>query len=213
MLLQQDRIEIVRYGNKLIESGLTTGSGGNISIFNREAGLVALTPSGMNYCDIVPEDVVVMDIDGNIVDGVRHATSEISMHLSVYKHRPDVCAVVHTHSIYATAVACMRQNLLPVHYMIALAGTIVKCSEYATYGTPELAQHALEALENRNACLLGNHGLLAAAPSLEQAFSTAEHLEFVAQLHCITKSLGQPHILTEQQVTEVMDKFGTNPYK
>lgn len=213
MLLQQERNEIVRYGNDLITHGLTTGSGGNISICNREAGLVALTPSSMSYSDITPEDVVVVDLQGNTVEGERRVTTELSMHLIVYNNRPDVNAIVHTHSIYATAVACMGWDMEPVHYLMAMAGPVVKCSKYATYGTPELAGYALEALGNRGACLLGNHGLLAVAPTVERAFSTAEHLEYVAKLTCITRGLGQPNILTDDQIHVVMDKFGTNPYK
>jgi L-fuculose-phosphate aldolase len=211
MLLEQERNDIVLYGNRLIERGLTTGSGGNISVFNREKGLIALTPSGMDYCDITPDDIVVMDPAGRIAQGGRPASSEINMHLLVYQNRPDVCGVVHTHSIYATAVACMGWNLEPVHYMIAIAGTVVKCSKYAAYGTAELAQYALEALGGRGACLLGSHGLLTAAPSLARAFSVAEHLEYVSKLYCITKTLGQPNILSEQQVAAVMEKFGTHP--
>lgn len=213
MILQKERAEIVLFGNKLIECGLTTGSGGNLSIYNREEGLIALTPSSVNYCDIEPQDVLVLDIDGNVVDGTRRVTTEVGMHLGVYRSRPDVCSVVHTHSVYATAVACMGWDLEPVHYLMAMAGPIVKCAKYATYGTQELADYAVEALGNTGACLLGNHGLLAAAPTLERAFSTAEHLEFVAQLTCITRGLGQPNILTPEQIQTVMDKFGTNPYK
>lgn len=213
MLLQHEREEIVRYGNALIERGLTTGSGGNISIYNREQGLVALTPSSMDYSEITPEDVVVIDMQGNVVEGGRRVSTEINMHLIIYNNRPDVCSVVHTHSIYATAVACMGWDLQPVHYLMAMAGPVVKCAQYATYGTQELAEYALEALGNRGACLLGNHGLIAAAPTLERAFSTAEHLEYVAKLTCITKGLGDPNILTQEQIQVVMDKFGTNPYK
>jgi L-fuculose-phosphate aldolase len=213
MLLEKERIDVVHYGNRMIECGLTTGSGGNVSIFNREKGLIALSPSSMHYRDIKPEDVVVLDLDGNVVEGTRRPSTELGMHLIVYRNRPDVNGVVHTHSIYATAVACMGWDLEPVHYMVAMAGPVVKCSRYATYGTQELAEYALEALGSCGACLLGNHGLLAAAPTVAHAFSTAEHLEYVARLTCITRGLGQPNILTDGQIHVVMDKFGTNPYK
>ena len=213
MLLEEERRRVVHYGNRLIECGLTTGSGGNVSIFNREQGLVALSPSSMHYSDITPEDVVVLDLDGNVVEGARRPSTEREMHLIVYRNRPDVNGVVHTHSIYATAVACMGWDMAPIHYMLAMAGSVVKCSKYATYGTQELAEYALEALGGRGACLLGNHGLLAAAPTVDQAFSTAEHLEYVAKLTCLTKGLGQPIVLSDEQIHAVMDKFGTNPYK
>ena len=213
MLLEQERIDVVQCGNQLIASGLTTGSGGNVSIFNREAGLIALSPSSISYSEITPEDVVVVNLQGEIVEGTRRVTTELEMHLSVYRSRPDVCAVVHTHSLYATAVSCMGWDMQPVHYMLAMAGTVVKCAPYATYGTKELADYAVQALEGRGACLLGNHGLLAAGPTLERAFSTAEHLEYVAQLICVTKSLGKPNILSPEEIQIVVDKFGTNPYK
>ncbi len=213
MLLERERKDIVEYGKRMIERGLTTGSGGNISIYDRKQGLVALTPSSMDYADIRPEDVVLMDLDGNIKDGIRRPSTEINMHLLVYRNRPDVNAIVHTHSIYCTAIACMGWDLEPVHYMLAIAGRGVKCSKYATYGTPELAQYALEAMGDNGACLLGNHGVLTAGSSLEQAFAIAEHLEFVAKLVCITKSMGKPNLLTDEQIAIVADKFGTNPYK
>ena len=213
MLLEKERKEIVEYGKRMIERGLTTGSGGNISIFNREQGLVALTPSSMDYADIKPEDVVVMDINGNVKDGARRPSTEINMHLLAYQNRPDVNSIVHTHSIYCTAIACMGWELEPVHYMLAIAGEAVKCAKYATYGTPELARYALEALAGNGACLLGNHGVLTVGPSLERAFAIAEHLEFVAKLVCITKSMGKPNLLTAEQIAAVIDKFGTHPYK
>lgn len=213
MLLKKERQNIVYYGNQLVDCGLTTGSGGNVSIFNRAEGLIAFTPSSMKYADIRPEDVVVLDAEGKLVEGERRVSTELNMHLTVYRNRPEVCGVVHTHSVYATAVACMGWDLQPVHYMLAMAGPVVRCSRYATYGTQELADLALEALGGNRACLLGNHGLLAVGDSVESAFSTAEHLEFVAKLSCITKSLGEPQILSECQIREVMDKFGTAPYK
>lgn len=213
MLLSAERHEIVEYGNRMAQRGLTTGSGGNLSVYNRGEGLVAMTPSGMDYCDITPEDVVVLTVGGQVAEGGRRVSSEVDMHLGVYRARPDVCGVVHTHSVYATAVACMGRDLEAVHYMLAMAGTVVKCSKYATYGTRQLAGYALEALGNRGACLLGNHGLLSCAPTLQRAFSTAEHLEFVARLTCITGALGKPNILSREDMLAVMDKFGTSPYR
>ncbi|MFV0504010.1 MAG: L-fuculose-phosphate aldolase [Lachnospirales bacterium] len=213
MLLDLQREKIVLYGNRMIENNLTTGSGGNISILDRKHKLIAITPSGILYNELTPKDVIVVDMDGNIVDGKNKPSSEINMHLAVYKNRKDVNSVVHTHSVYATAVACMGWDLEPLHYLIAVAGIEVKCAKYATYGTQELADNAIEALGNRGACLLGNHGLLAVGDSLSGAFSVAEHLEYVAQLTCITKQWGHVNILSHEQIHNVMDKFGTNPYK
>lgn len=213
MLLMKEREELVKFGQKLITSNLTTGSGGNISIYNREEGLIAITPSGMDYFETRVEDILVMDIDGNIKEGTLKASSETGMHLSFYKNREDANAVVHTHSKYATAVACMGWELKPVHYMVGLAGYDVKCAKYATYGSMELANNALEAIGDRNAVLLGNHGLLALGADVQSAFSVAEHLEFVAEIYCITKAMGEPKILTEENMEDVMKKFNTFKYK
>ena len=213
MLLKKERELLVKYGKKLITNGLTKGSGGNISIYNREENLVAITPSGMDYFETEEDDIVIIDIDGNIIEGKHKPSSEIGMHLIFYKNREDANSIVHTHSMYATAVSCMGWTLEPVHYMVGMAGIDVKCAKYATYGSKELAVNALRAMEDRNAVLLGNHGLLALGNDVESAFSTAEHLEFVSELYCITKSLGQPNILTETQMIEVMKKFKTYKYK
>lgn len=213
MLMVKEREFLVKYGKKLITSNLTTGSGGNISICDRNQGLVAITPSGMDYFDITIEDIVIVDLKGNIIEGKLKPSSEIGMHLIFYNNREDANSVVHTHSKYATAIACMGWELKPVHYLIGLAGFNVKCAKYATYGSHELAENALAAIENRNAVLLGNHGLIALGRNVENAFSIAEHLEFVSEIYFITKSLGEPNILTEVQMEEVMKKFDTYKYK
>lgn len=213
MLLLKERELLVRYGKKLITNGLTKGSGGNISIYKREENLVAITPSGRDYFETEIEDIIIIDLEGNIIEGRNKPSSETGMHLLFYKMREDANAIVHTHSIYATAISCMGWTLEPVHYMVGMAGVDVKCAKYATYGSQELADNALEAMVDRNAVLLGNHGLLALGSDIESAFSTAEHLEYVSELYCITKSLGNPNILTEDQMTEVMKKFKTYKYK
>ena len=213
MLLKRERELIVHYGKQMIERGLTTGSGGNLSVRDREKRLIAMTPSSIHYHELTPEDIVIVDPDGNPVEGAHRISTELSMHLTVYNNRPDVCGIVHTHSLYATAMSCMGWDIEPVHYLLAMAGPVVKCAEYAIYGSVELGRLALRALENRGACLLGNHGLLAVSSTLERAFSIAEHLEFVAKLSCVTKGLGTPNILSEPQIHAVMEKFGTDSYK
>jgi L-fuculose-phosphate aldolase len=122
MLLVKEREELVAYGKKLITSGLTTGSGGNISIYNRDEGLIAITPSGMDYFETEMDDILIVNIEGDVVEGKHKPSSEIGMHLAFYKKRPDANAVVHTHSLFATAIACMGWTLKPVHYMVAMAG-------------------------------------------------------------------------------------------
>ncbi len=213
MILREERELIVEYGKKLITSGLTTGSGGNISILNREKGLMAISPSGQDYFKTSPEDVVVMTLDKEIIDGKLKPSSELDMHIILYKNRPEANAVVHTHSKFATAIACMGWDLKPVHYLIGLAGKDVKCAKYATYGSVELAENALEAIGDNKAVLLGNHGLIAFGLDIGNAFSVAEHLEFVSEIYYLTKTLGQPNILSESDMDDVMKKFKTYKYK
>ncbi|MDY0234831.1 MAG: L-fuculose-phosphate aldolase [Gudongella sp.] len=213
MKMIKERELVVDYGKKMLTRGLTTGSGGNISIYNRELGLIAISPSGLNYFETRVEDILIIDIDGNVVEGSIKPSSEIGMHLAFYKNREDANAIVHTHSKYATAVSCMGWELKPVHYLIGLAGTSIKCAKYATYGSTELAQNAIQAIEGRNAVLLGNHGLIALSSDVSKAFSIAEHLEFVSEIYCITKSLGEPNILSNDQMDDVMKKFNTYNYK
>ena len=135
------------------------------------------------------------------------------MHLAFYKNRADVSGIVHTHSKFATAIACMGWELPAVHYLIGMAGHRVKCTGYATYGSDELAKKALETIGHSNAVLLANHGLIALGEDVDRAFSTAEHLEFVSEVYYLTKTLGTPNILSDEDMDEVMKKFGTFKYR
>lgn len=209
MLLEKERELIVEYGKKLITSNLTKGTGGNLSIFNREEKLMAISPSGIDYFKIEPKDVVILDLEGNKVDGKRTPSSEYEMHRIFYANRTDIDAIIHTHTIYATTIACLNWDLPPVHYMVALAGPNVRCAEYATYGTKELAENAFKAMENRKAVLLANHGLLAGAKNLANAFNITEEIEYCAELYYRTKSIGEPVILPEEEMDLMMKKFKT----
>ena len=122
MLLQKERESVVEYGKKLITSGLTKGTGGNVSVLCREKGLFALSPSGMDYFSIAPEQVAVLDLEGNVVDAPCKPSTEHELHRQLYLHRPDFAAVVHAHTDYATALSCLRQPLPALHYLVALAG-------------------------------------------------------------------------------------------
>ncbi|WP_352407451.1 L-fuculose-phosphate aldolase [Acetoanaerobium noterae] len=212
-MMEYEKEQVVRYGKKLIDRRLTTGSGGNISVYNREKNLVAISPSGLDYYETTPEDIVILDMDGNLVEGKHRPSSEAGMHLAFYKNRADVSGIVHTHSKFATAIACMGWELPAVHYLIGMAGHRVKCTGYATYGSDELAKKALETIGDSNAVLLANHGLIALGEDVDRAFSTAEHLEFVSEVYYLTKTLGTPNILSDEDMDEVMKKFGTFRYK
>ena len=207
MKLELERRKIMEYGKKLVESGLTKGTGGNLSIYNPEEELIAISPSGVNYFDIRLEDIVVMDLEGNIVEGSRKPSSEYEMHKIFYDKRDDIFSVVHCHSIFSTTISILREDIPASHYMIALAGKNVRCAEYATYGTKELAENAFEAMKDRYGVLLANHGLLTGADCIENAFNTAEELEYVAETYYRARSIGEPVILDEEEMELMQEKF------
>lgn len=209
MILARERKLIVQYGKKLIEAGLTKGTGGNISIYNREKRLMAISPSGIDYFETRPEDVVIMDLQGNIIDGKKKPSSEYSMHKIFYEKKDDIKAVVHTHSTYATAIACLNWEIPAVHYLVGFSGNKVPIAEYATFGTEELANNAYQAIQNYRAVLLANHGLLAVGNNIATAFATAEEIEFTAKLYYLTKSIGNPKILSDDEMNIIAKKFKT----
>lgn len=210
MILQDERQQIADYGRKLINDGLTTGTGGNLSLFNRELGLFAIKPSGMEYAEITSKDVVVMDLHGRIVDGDRKPSSEVGMHRILYEKRLDINGVVHTHSPNATALSCLGLPLPAIHYLIAFSGSHeVPCTPYVPFGTPELAQLAWDFLGKGYGVLLGNHGLLTAGPTLDYAYSATEELEFCCELYLKTLALGGGKILSKEDIAVVLEKFST----
>ena len=203
--------EIIEYGRKMVAKNLTTGTGGNLSIYDREKNMMAITPSGIPYEEMNSEDIVVTDLNGDIVEGERKPSSELSLHRRVYERRDDIDAVVHTHSTFATVISCLGEELPPVHYMIAAAGgSCVPLAEYARYGTVDLAENAVSSLgEEYRAVLLANHGLLAAGGSLKAAFEVAETIEFVAELYYRTENVGDPQLLDQDQMAEVREAFAS----
>lgn len=209
MLLEQERKTIVEYGKKLIQAQLTTGTGGNLSICNREEGLVAIKPSGIDYFEMQPEDVVVVDLQGNKVDGKLKPSSEISFHLGLINHRVDVNAVVHTHQVYATTIACLNRELPAVHYLVGLSGNKVPVAPYATYGSKELSENIINSIGDYNACLMANHGLVTVGVNMAAAFAVAEELELVCRLYYQAKCIGEPVILSDDEMQAVMKKFKT----
>lgn len=207
MLLLEERMKVVEYGKKIMTSGLTKGTGGNISIFNREKQLIAISPSGIDYFETKPEDVVVINLDGEIVDGSKKPSSELDMHLIFYQRREDLNALVHTHSPYAKTIATLGWDIPPITYLVAFAGPNVRCAPYATFGTKELAEKAFEGMADRRAVLLANHGMIAGAHNIETAFTVAEEIEFSAQIYYQAKAIGEPKELTEEEMARLSRKF------
>lgn len=208
MLLEQERADVASYCQRLGQSGLTPGCSGNISIFNRAQGLAAMSPSSMAYSSIAAADVVVMDVEHRLVDGEHRPSSEYAMHLNCYKHRQDINAVVHTHSPNITTMAVLGWELPAVHYMLAMAGrATVPCVPYAIFGSDELAEATVKQLEGGYAVLLESHGGLTAGPNIAYAYELTEHLEFCAGIYLKAKSVGEPTILTAQQIDDVIRRF------
>jgi L-fuculose-phosphate aldolase len=201
------RRQIVAACQDMNRRGINQGTSGNISARVTEGLLI--TPSGLPYDEMKPADIVLMKKDGNSV-GRLQPSSEWRFHTSIMATRPEVGAIVHTHSMFATTLSCLGLEIPAVHYMIAAAGgSNIRCAPYTTYGTQELADAALKALEGRNACLLANHGMIVVGPTLKWAMWLAIEVETLAAQYWRALQVGKPNILSEAQVLAVMEKFKT----
>jgi len=205
MILAAARSEIVVFGKKMLEKGLVTGTGGNLSV--RSGRRVVLSPSGVEYETMKPEDVAVVDLEGWLLEGGMKPTSEMSLHLALYHARPDITAVVHTHSPYACVLACLGREIPPFHYLVALVGRKIPVAPYACFGTPELARSTVEVMGEGKAALLANHGMVSVGGSLIEAFRVAETVEFLAMVFSRALSLGEPRVLADEEVGQLLEAF------
>jgi L-fuculose-phosphate aldolase len=208
---QELREEVARVAKALIRTGLVTGTSGNVSARTPE-GNVLVTPSGVDYEVLGPEDVVLVDLDTNVLEGTLVPSTETPMHTGIYKARQDVDAVVHTHSRFATTLACLGWEIPPVHYMLTTLGPDgrIPLAPYTLYGTEELADHAANALGGSHyACLLRTHGTIAVGESAERAFSRTVVLEEMAEVYYRARLAGEPILLTPEEVDEVAGKITT----
>lgn len=206
----EEKKELVEYGKKMSAEGLSSGTSGNLSIYLKEEGVVLITPSGIGYFDTEPEDIVVMDLEGNILEGKRKPSSEWHLHTLFYKNKPEAGAVVHTHSKYCTTLSTLRMPIKAVHYVIADAGTDeVPCAPYRRYGTEELAKVAVETAGESNAVLLANHGIVVCGKNLKSAYGLAKGMEYVAEIQVTAMSVGEPVVLTKEEMDEVLEGFKT----
>lgn len=208
MLMEKARQEIVDFGKRMSAEGLSKGTSGNLSIYDPESGYMAISPSGIGYFDTELKDVVIMKLDGEIVEGERKPSSEHELHAIFYKHKPEVRAVVHTHSNYCTTFACLNMPLKAVHYVVGTAGVAeVPCADYATFGSPELAENAVKASGKSRAVLLANHGLVTCGVSMAKAFGLAVNMEFIAEMQWRAMSVGNPVVLSNDEMDRVMIGF------
>jgi len=193
---------------ELTRRGLTQGRSGNVSVRCGERRFF-VSPTGMDYEALHDEDVPLVDLDGRWF-GSRRPSSEWRIHRDIFKSRDEVGAIVHTHSRYATALACTGRGIPAFHYMVALAGgRDIRCAPYHTFGSQELSDAALGALKDRKACLLANHGVIAIGADLASAFSLAAEVENLALQYWLALSLGEVSILDDAEMCRVVAKFQT----
>lgn len=191
--------EICAIGRRMLGCGLVVGSWGNISL--RRSDTMLITPSGMDYDDVTPSDIVAIDLVSGKTTGFRKPSSESKMHQAIYDQRPDVFAIVHTHSVYAGVLAVTHTPLPPVLEELAqTAGGMVGVADYALAGTGELAGNATDALAEKGAVLLANHGLVAVGRNLAEAFYTAHVVERAAQVYVFSRQLGTPKVIPDSDV-------------
>ena len=202
------RLSVVRACQEMNAIGINQGTSGNISI--RCGNGMLVTPSGMPYAEMEPEDLVFMDWDGNWQ--ARHnnvPSTEWRFHLDILKNKPDVNAVVHAHPIYCSTIAIMGYSIPAIHYMIAAAGGIdIPCAPYAQYGTAELSHAALAALKHRRACLLAHHGLIATGKSLAKAMWLAVEVEVLARQYHGCLQIGKPPVLPAAEIDSILERWG-----
>ena len=207
MKYEAERKAIVKACQDMNRRGINQGTSGNISVRVKEGFL--LTPSGMAYDEMKPGDIVLMRADASHT-GKRKPSSEWRFHHALMTTRPEVGAVVHTHSMFATTLSCLGMEIPAVHYMVAAAGGhSIRCAPYALFGTQTLSDHALAALLNRRACLLAHHGVIALGTDLARAVWLAHEVEVLAKQYLLACQLGAPPLLSEEQMDEVLEKFKT----
>jgi L-fuculose-phosphate aldolase len=207
--LTAERARVAGASRRLAAEGLVLGTAGNVS--ERTGDLVAVTPTGAALEGLTAEEVPVVDLDGNLVDGELAPTSELELHLGVYR-RFGAGAVVHAHSPVATALACVLDELPALHYQLLALGGSVRVAPYATFGTPELAQVTLDALEGRTAALMSNHGMIAFGPDLDAAMENTRLVEWGAELYWRAATLGRPRLLSDDQLQAVVRAVATRGY-
>ena len=190
-------------------AGINRGKSGNVSARWRDAAFdgFLITPTGVPYAQTTPEQIVAMTLAGEI-HGALLPSSEWRFHRDIYAERADAQAIVHTHAPFATTLACMHRGIPPFHYMVAVAGgRDIRCAEYATFGTQELSDVAVAALDQRRACLLANHGMIALGASLEQALALAVEVETLARMYLQALQVAEPPVLPAAEMVEVLQRF------
>ncbi len=213
------RNEIIRTALRMNELGINQGKAGNVSARTTPSSAVEgegqyggflITPTGIPYEETRPEQIVLMHMNGEH-EGTVLPSSEWRFHRDIYKATGEsVNAIVHTHAPYATTLACMDRSIPPFHYMVAIAGgKDIPCAPYATFGTQELSDHIIAALQHRKACLMSHHGMIACGESLQKALALAVEVETLARMYWQALQIGEPALLLETEMQVVIEKFQT----
>lgn len=213
-LMSKEKNELVKIGKEVYEKGLVAGTWGNISRrLEDNPNRFAITPSGVDYREMLEKEMVVLNLDGEKIEGERKPSTESPLHTKIYSNREDIGGILHTHSIFATSVACTKRDIPPiVEDMAQLVGGSIETAEYELPGTEELAKSAVEALDDKNAVLLANHGAVALGRDLNEALKTAEIVEKSAKIYLFAKLVGEPKELEEDDV-KLMREFYLEKYK
>ena len=193
------------------DAGINRGKSGNVSARWRDDGFdgFLVTPSALPYAQTLPEDIAAVSLAGD-AHGPRPPSSEWRFHRDIYAHRADAHAVVHAHAPFATSLACLRRGIPAFHYMVAVAGGHdIRCAPYATFGTQALSDNVLGALAGRSACLMANHGLIAIGRSLDAALALAVEVETLAEMYWRALQIGEPVLLSEEEMQVVLGKFAS----
>ena len=203
------RTEMVAICRKMNATGINQGTAGNLSVRTGEGFLI--TPSSLPYDEMGPDDIVEMGFDGTYVG--RRPSSEWRFHRDILRERTDMDVVLHCHSLYATTLACHHKTIPSFHYMTGVAGgTTIRCAKYATFGTQALSDHALEALRDRKACLLGQHGQISLGKTLEAALWLAVEVETLSRMYVQALTLGEPPILSDEEMGRVIEQMRKMSY-
>ena len=201
------RAAVVTTARKMNALGINRGTAGNVSTRTKQGFLI--TPSAMPYDAMKPGDIVGIDAAGRASGSLKPST-EWRFHRAIYVARPEVGAIVHTHSVFATVLACLDRGIPAFHYMVAKAGgSDIRCAPYATFGTRELADEAVRALDGRDACLLSHHGMIAVGETLDAALGLAVEVEWLAEVYVSALQIGKPANLADREMREVVAQFST----
>ena len=208
---EKARERVARPGVRMARAGLVVGTWGNISCRIKHEELAVITPSGMPYDSLQPSDIVVVDLNGKVVEGERRPSTELELHTAIYLARPDVCAVMHTHSVFASAMAVARLPVPPIVEDLAqVVGGEVPVAEYGPAGTRELAEKVVAALGNGNAVLLANHGMVGVGGDLDEAFNICQIVEKAAQIYLWASLAGNPAVLSASDVRKLRSEYLTS---